>query len=71
MPQHVIVTESNPRWKQMFEEEAGTIRSISGSNCAVHILALRHPYDIEKYCDGKDDFAKRLEGLALEWRHSQ
>lgn len=31
-------------------------------------LALQYPYDIEKYCDGKDEFVKNLEELALEWK---
>lgn len=31
-------------------------------------LALLHPYDIEEYCDGKDEFVKTLEREALLWR---
>ena len=30
-------------------------------------LAARHPYDIESYCDGKADFVKKYESLALAW----
>ena len=28
-------------------------------------LAAQYPYDIEKYCDGKDSFVKALESKAL------
>ena len=30
-------------------------------------LALRFPYDIGSYCDGKDEFVKRMERSVLEW----
>lgn len=30
-------------------------------------LAARYPYDIEGYCDGKADFVKKYESLALAW----
>lgn len=30
-------------------------------------LARRYPYDIDGYCDGKDDFVKELERRALAW----
>lgn len=30
-------------------------------------LAARYPYDIESYCDGKADFVKKYESLALAW----
>lgn len=30
-------------------------------------LAKLYPYDIEKYCDGKDELVKRLEKEALIW----
>ena len=30
------------------------------------VLALKFPYDIEGYSDGKDDFVKRIEKAALE-----
>ncbi len=30
-------------------------------------LALKYPYDIEAYCDGKDAFVKNLERKALLW----
>lgn len=33
-------------------------------------LANRYPYDIEGYCDGKEEFVRRLEKEALEWRNS-
>lgn len=32
-------------------------------------LALQYPYDIEKYCDGKDEFVKQLELQALRWKY--
>lgn len=32
------------------------------------ILAQKYPYDIDGYCDGKENFVKRLEKEALEWR---
>lgn len=31
-------------------------------------LALKYPYDIEKYCDGKDEFVKKIEKEALIWQ---
>lgn len=31
-------------------------------------LAKKYPYDIEKYCDGKDSFVKNLEKIALNWK---
>lgn len=34
-------------------------------------LARRYPYDIERYCDGKEEFVKRLEALALQWKRNQ
>ncbi|MDE6505464.1 MAG: GrpB family protein [Clostridia bacterium] len=30
-------------------------------------LALKYPYDIERYCDGKEQFVKELEIKALLW----
>lgn len=33
-------------------------------------LALEYPYDIEKYCDGEDEFVKQLKKKALNWRNS-
>lgn len=30
-------------------------------------LAQKYPYDIEKYCDGKDAFVKNIEQKALIW----
>ena len=32
-------------------------------------LAIQYPYDIEGYCDGKDEFVKSLEREALEWKN--
>lgn len=34
-------------------------------------LANKSPYDIDGYCDGKDEFVKRLEKEAPEWRAGQ
>lgn len=34
-------------------------------------LANRYPYDIEGYCDGKEEFVQRLEKEALEWKNRQ
>ena len=31
-------------------------------------LAEKYPYDIESYCDGKDEFVKKAERAALEWK---
>ena len=31
-------------------------------------LAARFPYDIDGYCDGKEEFVRRLEQEALAWR---
>ena len=30
-------------------------------------LAHKYPNDIDGYCDGKDDFVKRIEKDALKW----
>ena len=30
-------------------------------------LALKYPFDIEKYCDGKEEFVKAIEIEALDW----
>lgn len=38
MPQHLIVTDYNPAWPSLFEEEAKRIRKIFGKNC----MALHH-----------------------------
>ena len=38
MPQHIVVTEYCPAWKDVFEKEACLIRKILGENC----LALYH-----------------------------
>ncbi len=32
-------------------------------------LAKKYPYDIEGYCDGKNDFIIQIEKEALEWRN--
>ena len=34
MPQHIVVTEYNPKWPEMFEREAEKIKQILGANCA-------------------------------------
>ena len=34
-------------------------------------LALKYPYDIESYCDGKNDFVQNLERKALLWANAQ
>lgn len=31
-------------------------------------LGEKYPYDIESYCDGKDEFVKKVEKAALEWK---
>ena len=33
MPQHIIVTEYNPDWPQMFQQEMKKIERILGDNC--------------------------------------
>lgn len=33
MPQHITVTDYNPAWPDLFEEEAKQIRKILGNNC--------------------------------------
>lgn len=173
MPQHITVVEYNPKWEQMFEEEAAKIRSILKENCTeifhigstavkglkakpiidimpvvknlnkadeaageferigyeylgefgiagrrylrkggderthqIHIfqetdrtniirhiavrdylrayqeiamqygdlkerLAQLYPYDIEKYCDGKEEFVKQLEIAAIKWKSKE
>jgi GrpB-like predicted nucleotidyltransferase (UPF0157 family) len=34
-------------------------------------LAEQYPYDIEGYCDGKNDFVKELERTALKWKQGE
>lgn len=34
-------------------------------------LAEKFPYDIEKYCDGKDSFVKKLEETAILWKKEE
>ena len=34
MPQHIVVTEYNPKWPEMFERESEKIKQILGANCA-------------------------------------
>ena len=34
-------------------------------------LAKQYPYDIEGYCDGKEEFVKQLEKEALDWKGKQ
>lgn len=34
-------------------------------------LANQYPHDIEGYCDGKEEFVRRLEKDALEWKRSR
>lgn len=37
MAQHIVVTNYNPLWKDMFETEATAIKKILGDNCiAIH-----------------------------------
>ena len=31
-------------------------------------LGEKYPYDIESYCDGKDEFVKKAEKAAVEWK---
>ena len=34
-------------------------------------LAQQFPWDIESYCDGKDDLVRKLEQTALQWRRNK
>ena len=34
-------------------------------------LAQQFPWDIESYCDGKDDLVRKLEQAALQWRRNK
>lgn len=38
MAQHIVITDYNPLWKDMFETEAGIIKTILGENC----IAIYH-----------------------------
>ncbi|MDJ0567455.1 MAG: GrpB family protein [Pleurocapsa sp. MO_192.B19] len=33
-------------------------------------LAQKYPYDIESYMDGKDEFVKKMESKAIQWKTS-
>lgn len=39
--------------------------------CLKTELAKVYPYDIEGYCDGKEEFVKKLEQEALLWKGEQ
>lgn len=33
-------------------------------------LAKQFPYDIDGYCDGKEEFVRQMESDALQWKHT-
>lgn len=49
MAQHIIVTEYNPLWSDMFETEAAKITAVLGKNCS----AVHH---IGSWACGKADY---------------
>lgn len=71
MAQHVIVTEYNPLWIEMFEKEAGIIKNILGKNCveihhigstAVSGLAAKPIIDIMPVVRSLEDIERRWNG---------
>ena len=79
MSQHIIVTEYNPSWSQMFEQEATAIKQILGENCvaiyhigstAVPGLAAKPIIDIMpvvKRLTEVDNIAKQFESIGYEY----
>lgn len=79
MSQHIIVTEYNPSWTQMFEQEATAIKQILGENCvaiyhigstAVPGLAAKPIIDIMpvvKSLTDVDKVSKQFEGIGYEY----
>ena len=78
MAQHIIVTDYNPIWAEMFESEAENIRQILGDNCvaihhigstAVPDLAAKPIIDIMpivKSLDAVDQVAAEFEVIGYE-----
>lgn len=79
MSQHIIVTEYNPAWPQMFEQEVAAIQKILGENCiaihhigstAVPGLAAKPIIDIMpvvKSLTDVDEVSKELEKIGYEY----
>ena len=79
MAQHIIVTDYNPIWAEMFESEAENIRQILGDNCvaihhigstAVPDLAAKPIIDIMpivKSLDAVDQVAAEFEVIGYEY----
>lgn len=79
MSQHIIVTEYNPAWLQMFEQEAVAIKQILGENCIAiyHIgstsvpgLAAKPIIDIMpvvKSLTNVDKVSKQFESIGYEY----
>ncbi len=79
MAQHIIITDYNPNWPKMFEEEAAVIKDILGENCvsvhhigstAVVGLAAKPIIDIlpvVKSLDEVDRVSAEFEKLCYEY----
>ena len=79
MAQHIIVTDYNPIWAEMFESEAENIKQILGDNCvaihhigstAVPDLAAKPIIDIMpivKSLDAVDQVAAEFEEIGYEY----
>lgn len=79
MAQHIIVTDYNPIWAEMFESEAENIRQILGDNCVTihHIGSTAVPdltakpiidiMPIVKSLDAVDQVAAEFEEIGYEY----
>lgn len=56
------VMEHDPMWKEKYETEAADVYGELKKK-----LAVQFPNDIDRYCDGKDAFVKKLKQNALVW----
>lgn len=79
MPQHIVITEYNPSWPKMFEQEAAAIKQILGENCvaiyhigstAVPGLAAKPIIDIMpvvKKLTDVDQVSNQFESIGYEY----
>lgn len=58
MAQHIVVRDYLRAHPSVRDEYAALKRE----------LAVKYPYDIDGYCDGKEAFVQRMETDALAWK---
>lgn len=79
MPQHIVVTDYDPRWPSMFKKEAAAIRDILNENCIAlfHIGSTSVPglkakpiidmMPVVKSLKKVDDVSKKFEMIGYEY----